>query len=76
MRQTGDLATTDMEAAALRFARRRFAETIAALDLMDPFVDVGAAEIDRIIMACVEGFREGMQRQIPQRDASVDETTS
>lgn len=63
MRQTGDLATTDMEAAAIRFARRHFAETVAALDLMDPFVDVGAAEIDRI---------NGLRRRLSRGHAAPD----
>jgi len=47
---------TDMEARAIKQARRFFAEVIQELGLMPAFEDRPAAEIDRIIEACVDGF--------------------
>jgi hypothetical protein len=64
---------TDMEVLAIRHARARLAEALTALELMAPFFDRSATEIDRIIEACVDGFQEGMQRQVPPRDAFEDE---
>ena len=54
---------TDMEQQAIRDARRFFAEALAELGLMAHFHDRGAAEIDQIIEACVDGFQASMLRQ-------------
>jgi len=54
---------TEMEAAAIRDARRNLAEVLTDLGLLTPFRDRSPAEIDRIIEACVDGFREAMQRR-------------
>jgi hypothetical protein len=52
---------SEIERLAVRHARRNFAEVLAELGLMAHFHDRGAAEIDRIIVAAVEGYREFMR---------------
>jgi hypothetical protein len=53
---------TELEANAIKAARRPFAEAIEELGLMPAFEGRSAAEIDRIIEACVDGFRDAMGR--------------
>ena len=72
-RRAGVIDKTPMEERAVRDARRPLAEVLEELNLMAPFHDRSAAEIDRIIEACVDGFQSSMQRQAAERDPLNDE---
>ena len=63
---------TPMEERAIRDARRPFAKMLVELNLMAPFHDRSAGEIDRLIEACVDGFQASMQRQAAERDPLDD----
>jgi hypothetical protein len=54
---------TELEAKAIKAARRNFAETLTELGLLAPFYDRAPEEIDRIIEACVDGFQDAMRRE-------------
>ena len=71
-RSGGVIDKTPMEARAVKDARRPLAEVLVELDLMAPFHDRSATEIDRIIEACVDGFQESMRRQAAARDPLDD----
>lgn len=64
---------TPFEKLAIKDARRNFAEALTELRLMAPFFDRSAADIDRLIEACVDGFQQSLQRQAAGQKARDDE---
>jgi hypothetical protein len=58
----GMIDKTETEARAIKETRAVFAEVIEELGLMPAFERRTAPEIDRIIEACVDGFRDAMGR--------------
>jgi hypothetical protein len=71
-RRTGVIDKSRMESQAIKDARRCFAEVLTEMGLLAPFHDRGAAEIDRIIEACVDGFQNSMRRQAAAHDPFDD----
>ena len=71
-RSGGVIDRTPMEARAVKDARRPFAEALAELGLLGPFHGRSAAEIDRVIEACVDGFQDSMRRQAAALDPMSD----
>jgi hypothetical protein len=62
-RNRGMIDKTEFETKAIKAARRNFAEVLIELGLMTSFHDRSAGEIDRIIEACIDGFRDAMRRE-------------
>jgi len=71
-RRAGVIDKTQMEERAVKDARRPLAEVLVELNLMAPFHDRSAAEIDRVIEACIDGFQASMRRQAAERDPLSD----
>ncbi|HET6377011.1 MAG TPA: DUF6511 domain-containing protein [Methylocella sp.] len=72
-RNNGMIDKTPFEKLAIKDARRNFAEALTELRLMAPFFDRSAADIDRLIEACVDGFQQSLQRQAAGQKARDDE---
>jgi hypothetical protein len=67
-RTNGMIDKNPAEARAIKETRAAFAEVVQELGLMPAFEHRTAAEIDRIIEACVDGFREAMGRIVLNDD--------
>jgi hypothetical protein len=67
-RTNGMIDKTQAEARAIKETRAVFAEVIQELGLMPAFEHRSAAEIDRIIETCVDGFREAIGRVVLNDD--------
>ena len=72
-RSGGMIDKTPMEKQAIKDARRPFATVLTDLGLMAPFHDRTAADIDRLIEACIDGFQGSVRRQAAARDPLDDE---
>ena len=66
-RNRGMVDKTELEAHAIKAARRNFAEVLTELGLMGPFHN-RSADVDRIIEACIDGFQAAMRRETLNND--------
>jgi hypothetical protein len=65
---------SEIERAAIKAARKSFAEALTALGLMEPFRQRSAADIDQLIEAAVDGYRAHLLRVTGQARKALDET--
>jgi Family of unknown function (DUF6511) len=66
-RSLGMIDKSEMEARAVKHPRRALAEALVELGLMDAFRNRSAAEVDRVIEACIDGSQASMRRQAEER---------
>lgn len=52
---------TELEKLALKRTRKAFGETLQELGLMEPFFHRSAADIDRLIEACITGYNQAFK---------------
>ena len=64
---------TETERAAIKAARKPFAESLTELGLMAPFYDRSAADIDRLIEAAVDGYRSHLIRVSGEARKATDD---
>lgn len=64
---------SETERAAIKAARRPFAQVLTELGLMAPFQHRSAAEIDRLIEAAVDGYRDFLQRVAGETKKAADD---
>ena len=64
---------TDTERAAIKAARKPFAEVLNELGLMAGFYHRSAADIDRLIEAAVDGYRAHLIRVAGEARKATDD---
>ena len=64
---------TETERAAIKAARKSFAQALTELGLMAPFYDRSGADIDRLIEAAIDGYRTHLQRVAGDAKKAVDD---
>lgn len=64
---------SDTERAAVKAARRPFAEVLTELGLMTVFRDRSAADVDRLIEAAVDGYRAHLQGILGTTKKALDD---
>ena len=64
---------TDTERAAIKAARKPFAESLTELGLMAGFYHRSAADIDRLIEAAIDGYRAHLIRIAGEAKKATDD---
>ncbi|MEI8395171.1 MAG: DUF6511 domain-containing protein [Rhodospirillaceae bacterium] len=64
---------SETECAAIKAARKPFAEALTELGLMAPFYHRSAAEIDRLIAAGIDGYRAHLIRVAGDAKKALDD---